>query len=515
MPLSRKPRGGTRSSLLSHTFPQFYACYLLKSIQTPTSKVNYIGSTPDPPRRIRQHNGELTQGAFKTRNKRPWVMQMIVYGFPSKLAALQFEWAWQHPHISRHIRDRDGKRIFARSGRHLRQNIEILRYMISNHPYNTWPLHLKIFTLGAQKIWEDVVEPRSGKGRTKLDNAFTAPSPLPRGFSVSVELEGVDGKSGLVGSGRDKPIDVKDVAFTTAYLGKNTDLASNGQFRCVICKETITDYTLDPLAHSLCPQSSCTSISHLRCLSQAFLSQLQGASMEAPMLPRGGTCPGCSTYVLWGDIVKGLYRRAAGDFSAVTEEDSDEETGEMFVSDTDEGLRIRRSSRSPSNSDGESFDFSAVDRESFSDESTSKIKLPSPIKTIAQNTPRPRVRSKAFRKRGSQSSTGEEFDFGDDHPPKRKRGRPPKPATLAIMRTPLAHTTPNRGTVSTLRSSPRKLHQTSSPRTGYNLPKYRDLYDMEATSDEISKEDGLVRSMSNLSVSSPCPSPAPAMDISD
>lgn len=63
----------------------------------------------------RQHNGEITAGAWKTKRNRPWIMQMLVHGFPSRLAALQFEWAWQHPHISRHLRDESGNAMFARA----------------------------------------------------------------------------------------------------------------------------------------------------------------------------------------------------------------------------------------------------------------------------------------------------------------------------------------------------------------------------------------------------------------
>ncbi|PWN48954.1 hypothetical protein IE53DRAFT_346674 [Violaceomyces palustris] len=90
------------SSVSNHLVPRFYACYLLRSTVSPHS--TYVGSTPHPPRRKRQHNGELKQGAWRTTKSRPWEMECIVYGFQSKLGALQFEWAWAKPHLSRHLK---------------------------------------------------------------------------------------------------------------------------------------------------------------------------------------------------------------------------------------------------------------------------------------------------------------------------------------------------------------------------------------------------------------------------
>lgn len=81
--------------------PAIQCCHTL----TPFLCSTYIGSTPNPLRRIRytisnsinltpltlpthsQHNGEIAQGASKTKHKRPWVMQMIVHGFPSRLVS--------------------------------------------------------------------------------------------------------------------------------------------------------------------------------------------------------------------------------------------------------------------------------------------------------------------------------------------------------------------------------------------------------------------------------------------
>lgn len=49
----------------------FYGCYLLISLSPLAKNVVYIGSTPDPKKRIRQHNGEIAGGAKKTMKKRP------------------------------------------------------------------------------------------------------------------------------------------------------------------------------------------------------------------------------------------------------------------------------------------------------------------------------------------------------------------------------------------------------------------------------------------------------------
>ncbi len=71
--------------------PPLYTVYILRSIVRHTSL--YIGSTPHPPRRLKQHNGEAKGGAARTSrgSRRPWEMVGIVSGFPGMVAALKFE----------------------------------------------------------------------------------------------------------------------------------------------------------------------------------------------------------------------------------------------------------------------------------------------------------------------------------------------------------------------------------------------------------------------------------------
>jgi predicted GIY-YIG superfamily endonuclease len=57
----------------------------------------YVGVSPNPTRRLRQHNGEICGGAKYTTSKGAgWKHVCTVGGFRTKIEALQFEWAVKH-----------------------------------------------------------------------------------------------------------------------------------------------------------------------------------------------------------------------------------------------------------------------------------------------------------------------------------------------------------------------------------------------------------------------------------
>ncbi|POM72967.1 Structure-specific endonuclease catalytic subunit [Phytophthora palmivora] len=117
----------------------FFACYLLTPVLPPQRlRCTYIGFTVSPTRRIRQHNGELASGAKRTQKHRPWEMLAIVHGFPSKFRALQFEWVWQHPLVSKitktHLEFLRGSRGFGGPRSVKRKLLEMLE-MVNLEPF--------------------------------------------------------------------------------------------------------------------------------------------------------------------------------------------------------------------------------------------------------------------------------------------------------------------------------------------------------------------------------------------
>lgn len=69
-----------------------WAFYIIQN-----NKCTYAGVSPDPFRRLRQHNGEIVGGAKYTTSKGPgWTHVCIITGFKTKIQVLQFEWAVKH-----------------------------------------------------------------------------------------------------------------------------------------------------------------------------------------------------------------------------------------------------------------------------------------------------------------------------------------------------------------------------------------------------------------------------------
>lgn len=71
--------------------PQTFYVYLIVS-----DRRAYIGATTSVIRRLRQHNGEISGGAARTRGKGPWRFCCTITGFRTWREALQFEWAFKY-----------------------------------------------------------------------------------------------------------------------------------------------------------------------------------------------------------------------------------------------------------------------------------------------------------------------------------------------------------------------------------------------------------------------------------
>ncbi|GAA5824767.1 hypothetical protein JCM11251_005332 [Rhodosporidiobolus azoricus] len=370
LPRSTPAPVSTTSTVLNHTIPPFYACYLLRSFNKARGGT-YIGSTPDPPRRFKQHSGQIKGGAWKTQRGRPWEMEGIVYGFPSKLQALQFEWAWQNPHASRHLHapptkvdgveagDAAVKPVAqfpktALSNRPLTK-IQVLQFMLTVPPWRSFNLKVLLFSLDARSWWDEarrlgpVARTDAGVKKWKKERlaaGMIAEDPWEERGKVldetrlAVREEGVDGMR-LVRAGQHteeqaiERIRVDDHDFFDPHWQKWTPLSDPKlPLSCTICTKPVD--VEDHLSFFLCTSSStssCTAVFHLPCLSRHFLSPASAStstavsdstlsahlsslpsaapprSRSAPLVPTFGTCPSCQGPLHWVDLVRGSYRR--------------------------------------------------------------------------------------------------------------------------------------------------------------------------------------------------------------
>ncbi len=312
--------------------PALYTVYILRSTVRHASL--YIGSTPNPPRRLSQHNGLVRGGAARTSRHtlRPWEMVALVSGFPSATAALKFEcvplslslppppqianlarstrWALTNPHISMHIPSESRLAISTQrkaNGRPRRPTKSVTSVVSNLHlllrvpSFGRWPLRVHFFDREIFAAWEKWCAAASARLRASLAVVTDFGEPAAAAAAKSAASQEEEGPEpwGI----HALPLDYEPIKD---YVAKGQDIFEfERQGNCVVCQEAMVS---GEGLFALCSNNGCDGVGHVSCWSRHLVKGEEPDSM----VPIQGQCPKCKGEVQWGTMMKELTLRVRG-----------------------------------------------------------------------------------------------------------------------------------------------------------------------------------------------------------
>ncbi|KAK2595045.1 Slx4p interacting protein [Conoideocrella luteorostrata] len=286
---------------MTKPLPALYTVYVLRSTIRHASL--YIGSTPNPPRRLKQHNGESKGGATRTSRDslRPWEMIILVSGFPSMVAALKFEWALTNPHLSLHIpvesrvsvATQKKKNGMPKRPHHSLKSIISNIHLLTGVPsFARWPLNVHFLAKEAYSAWQNRIK--------SLQQSSESGPQILTDFSKPRDKEASSVAAGGIYA---LPVDYDPM---TEYVVKTHEVVNFEQEgKCVHCAQELES---GKGLHAMCPNKTCKAMGHLACWSKHALSN----DTTEHIIPDRCLCPKCGEDIRWGDMVKELSLRVRG-----------------------------------------------------------------------------------------------------------------------------------------------------------------------------------------------------------
>jgi len=264
---------------------RFFGVYLLYCTNPKFRGRTYIGKTTDPNRRIFQHNhGKVAGGAWRTSNRGPWDMVLVVHGFPNDISALRFEWAWQHPKSSRRLNSLPGKKS---SEKRFDYELRLLACMLRMGPWDRLPLTIQWLLPDYQRDFPPTLEP---------------PLHMPICLGPVKSTKPTSGKS-----------KTKSVESDEEEAAQSVE--EEEELLCNLCFQSAT-----PSQRLVCLYPRCGAVTHTICLGEHFVSGTN------ELVPVSGRCPTCEGQELWGDLIKkkrGCYSQVVEQLPLVEEEEEE------------------------------------------------------------------------------------------------------------------------------------------------------------------------------------------------
>lgn len=265
---------------------RLHCVYLLTSCDPKYHLHWYVGYTPNPLRRLRQHNGELKNGgAVQTRRRgRPWRIVLFISGFLEDRAALRFEYRWHHPDKSPLIREQVAKLVM--HSRRLPWAVAVMHVLLNTDEYKQMALRLNVMDPDA---YGQVCGASVGAG---------VPLPTP-GELLKVQNVSRDDVAKLVGNSADD-----DDGFVTEADAEAVHADEAGLIPCTLCAKPVA------LQYSVrCRRLDCILRVHVACLAVWFYGHADADADVAVVPVTPAPCPACGVTLQWPVLIAEMRKK--------------------------------------------------------------------------------------------------------------------------------------------------------------------------------------------------------------